>query len=58
MSARDDAHEALIKAAFQNLMDAACRESKLAAFEEMKQLINDRSDEQIKRMEREQGLRA
>lgn len=58
MSARDDAHEALIQAAFQNLMDAACRESKVAAFEEMKQLINERSDEQIKRMECEQGLRA
>jgi hypothetical protein len=58
MSARDDAHEALIKAAFQNLMDAACRESKLAAFEEMKELIAQRSPESIERMEREQNLRA
>jgi len=50
MSARDDALEALIQAAWRELCDAACRESRAAAFSEMR--------EQIQRLEREKGLRA
>lgn len=58
MSARDDAHEKLITAAWQMIMDASCRESKLAAFEEMRDLVKTRSDQRVREMERRiEGLR-
>lgn len=58
MSARDDAHEELIKQAWHTLVDAACRADRVEAAERMKKLIQERSPEQIERMEREMGLRA
>jgi hypothetical protein len=57
MSARDDAHEALIREAWHALIDAACRADRVAAAERMKSLVGERSPEQITRMEERMGLR-
>lgn len=58
MSDRDEELELLIHTAWHALMDAACRESKVTAFNEMRELVKQRSPEQIARMEIERGLRA
>jgi len=59
MSARDDELEQLIQAAWQALMDAACRESKVAAAQQMADLVKQRSPKRVREMEKRiVGLRA
>jgi hypothetical protein len=58
VSARDEELESLIQAAWQALMDSACRESKVAAAQRMKELVAKRSPERVRQLEIERGLRA
>ena len=50
--------EAQIDAAYWRRMSAGTAEEQKAAFEEMAELVKQRSPEVIARMERERGLRA
>jgi hypothetical protein len=53
----DEQLEEQIRAAWQALVDTAVTAEQRAAFERMRDLIAQRSPEQIKRMEEARGLR-